>query len=191
MQRREDLLVHGLYRDGPDVVVAARFQDPFGVGAIGLVASDVRSDVMRRKKHHAVAELVNLAGPVMGGSAGFHDHGRRWLLGHEGQELVSPRAFPANDVAGSLRDRYLEHGLCHIHGDASIVRHDGLLLCLNSSDSGTSMPTESQEESISSLPGTRSGASAPRYSRLGSLRATSHPGRNSSTPPGLRRRSAA
>jgi hypothetical protein len=32
-----------------------------------------------------------------------------------------------------------------------LVLHDGLLLCSSSTDSGTLMPTESEEESISSL----------------------------------------
>jgi hypothetical protein len=41
--------------------------------------------------------------------------------------------------------------LCQVHSDEGMVRHDGLLLlCLHSSDSGTSMPTKSQEESIPS-----------------------------------------
>jgi hypothetical protein len=51
VQRREDLLVHGLHGDGPDVLVAAHLQDALGVRAIGLVAADVGSYVMRRQKH--------------------------------------------------------------------------------------------------------------------------------------------
>jgi hypothetical protein len=69
-------------------------------------------------------------------------------------------------VTGPIGDPDLEDGLCHVYGDASIVRHDGLLLCLNSSDSGTSMPTESQEESISSMQRTRSEHSRWRPSQL-------------------------
>jgi hypothetical protein len=73
------------------------------------------------------------------------------LLGHEGQEFGSLQAFARSRVSSVVGDRNLENSLCHVHADASIVSHDGLLLLLPSSDSGTSMPIESQEESISSL----------------------------------------
>ena len=121
MQRREDLLVDALYRHRPDVIVAAGLQDALRVGTVCLVASDVGPNVVRREQHHAVAELFNLPRPVVGGSARFHDHGRRGLLRNEGQELGSREPYTARDVTGSVRDRQLENGLCHVYGDASIV----------------------------------------------------------------------
>jgi hypothetical protein len=136
---------------GPNVFVAASFQDALGVGAVGLVAADVWADVMRRKKDDAMPEALDLASPVVGRSAGLHDDGGCRLLSHEGQELSSGQTLTARHVAWSIGDPDLENSLCHVHGDTSIVRHDGLLLCLDSSDSGTSMPFESLEESISSI----------------------------------------
>jgi len=50
MERREDLLVHAFHGYGPDIFVAARLQDAFGVRAVCLVATDVGTDVMRRQK---------------------------------------------------------------------------------------------------------------------------------------------
>src|SRR5258706_13744954 len=70
-------------------------------------------------------------------------------------------------MSGSIRDRDFEDGLCDVHGDTSIVPHDGLLLCLTSSDFGTLMPTKPQEESISSLELTNSAPPPnPRLSQL-------------------------
>jgi hypothetical protein len=151
MERGERLLVHRLDGYGPDVFVTTGFQGSLGVGAVGFIAANVGTDVVRRKKHDAMPEAVDLAAPVVGGSAGLHHDSGGRLLGREGEELSSRQTLTARHVAGPIGDSDLEHSLGHVYGDASIVRHDGLLHCLNSSDSGTSMPTESQEESISSM----------------------------------------
>jgi len=157
VERGKHLLPNRLDGYGPDVFVAASFQDALGVGAVGLVAADVWADVVRRKKDDAMPEALDLPSPVVGRSAGLHDDGGCRLLGHEGEELSSGQTLTAQHVAWSIGDPDLENSLCHVHGDASIVRHDGLLLCLDSSDSGTSMPTESQEKSISSMQQTSHG----------------------------------
>jgi hypothetical protein len=128
MERGEDLLIHGLYRHGPNVLIATGLQEALGIRAVGLVAPDVGTDVVRRQKHDSVAQRLDLASPVVCGSARFHDHGRCRLLRHEGQKLAARQPFPPDHVAGSVRDRQLKNSLCHVDGDASIVRHDGLLL---------------------------------------------------------------
>src|SRR6266849_10449984 len=183
MERVEDLLIYRLDGYRPDVFVTARFQDALRVRAVGLVASDVGTHVVRRKKDDAMSEALDLASPVVGGSAGLHDDGGGRLLGHEGEELSSRQTLPTGHVARPIGDPDLEDGLCHVYGDASIVRHDGLLLCLNSSDSGTSMPTESQEESISSMKLTKL-AQARDGRGLCSLSRCSTDMRRSGTPTG-------
>jgi hypothetical protein len=56
------------------------------------------------------------------------------------------------------RDRDLESRLCDVHRNPGIVLHDGLLLLVKRpGDSGTSIPIESWEESISSLQRTTPG----------------------------------
>ena len=41
MKRGDGLLVHGLHRDGINLLVACRLEQRFGIGAIGLVAVPV------------------------------------------------------------------------------------------------------------------------------------------------------
>jgi hypothetical protein len=130
VERGQDLLVHGLHWNGSDIVVPARLQDALGVGAIRLVAANVGTDVVRRQQQHLVAEPLDFTRPVVSRTTRFHYHRGRRLLRQKGQELMALRTLSAADPTGPIRDRDLESGLCHIHGDASIVRHDGLLLLL-------------------------------------------------------------
>jgi hypothetical protein len=84
--------------DGSNLVVAVGLEDATRVCAVGLVAEDVGSDVLRREKNGTVAELFDLPRVEVGRSAGFHDHGGLWNLGHELEEPVtrdSPRLFDA------------------------------------------------------------------------------------------------
>ena len=73
-------------------------------------------------------------------------------------------------MPGPIGDRDLEDGLCHVDGDAVSFDMMGSSFCLASSDFGTSMPTESQEESISSL---RQTSDAPIAARRSQLKAVS------------------
>jgi len=56
VQSRQNMLADGLDRHGEDLLVAAGFQERVGIGAVGLVAEAVASDVMRRKKRDVVPE---------------------------------------------------------------------------------------------------------------------------------------
>jgi hypothetical protein len=143
VQRGQNLLGHALDRHGRDVLVAAGLQDALGIGAVGLVAADVGSDVVRREQDHVVPKSLEFPAPVVRRSAGFHDHSRGGLLCHERQELGPLQAFAPRHPPGLVGNRDLENSLCHVHGNASIVSHDGLLLCLSSNDFGTSMPVKS------------------------------------------------
>jgi hypothetical protein len=92
----------------------------------------------------------------VGRAAGLHHHRRLGKWREELEELV-PRQPPApHYTARSIRHADLEDFLCDVDRNQSIVLHDGLLLPpVPRSDFGTSMPTQSQEESISSMQLTR------------------------------------
>src|SRR5438477_3148278 len=128
MQRDDDLLADRLDGNGPDLLVAACLQEPLGVGAIGLVAPHVRSDVMWGQEHDSVTESLQLSSPVVRRAARFHHHDGPWLLGHERKEESTRKPLSPYYVTRAIRNRDLKHGLCHVHRDTSIVLHDGLLL---------------------------------------------------------------
>ena len=65
VQRGEHLLGHALDRDGVDLLVAAGLQDALGVGTVGLVPTDIGSNVVGRKQDDVVAEGLNLPCPMM------------------------------------------------------------------------------------------------------------------------------
>ena len=99
VQRREDLLRHGLDWNRPNVLVAASFQDPLGVCAVCLVAPHVRADVVRRKQKDAMSQAFDPTAPVVRGATRFHHHGGRRSLREEAQELrpgqsLVPPTFP-------------------------------------------------------------------------------------------------
>ena len=100
---------------------------------------------------------------MVGGAARLQDEHGRWQLGHRGQELVAAQAAVAVEAARAAGDSELQDGLCDVDPDEGIVHVDSSLFALTGSDSGTSMPLKSQEESIPSLqrtrPALRAGAS--------------------------------
>src|SRR5688572_27984963 len=108
MKRGEYVLIDRFHRYGADVLVAAGLEDALGIGAVGLVATDVRADVVRRKEYHPVAEGLQFPSPMLGRAARLHYHGGLRLLSHEGKELRSLRPLPPYDVARPVGDRDLE-----------------------------------------------------------------------------------
>jgi hypothetical protein len=131
VKRGQHLLIHSLHGDRMNVFVAAGLQDALGIGTISLVPSHIRTDVVRGQQDHAMAKVLNAASPEVRRTAGLHDHRRRRVVGEELQELRARQALPADDVPGAIRRRDLEDTLCHVHGDTSIVLHDGLLHALS------------------------------------------------------------
>ena len=127
VERGQRLLGHGLHRHRVDVFVAAGLEYALGVGAVGLVAANVRTDVMRWKQEHGVAERLDPTAPVVRGTARLHHHGRAGLLGEEGQEFVAAETLATRDSSRSIGDGDFEDRLCDIDRDTRIVGHDGLL----------------------------------------------------------------
>ncbi|MEX2271238.1 MAG: hypothetical protein WD690_07210 [Vicinamibacterales bacterium] len=63
-----------------NLFVPIGFQEPFRIGAVGLIAPDVRAHIMRGQQSYCMTEWLELAGPVVSRSAGLEDDRRRRLL---------------------------------------------------------------------------------------------------------------
>jgi hypothetical protein len=128
MKGGEGMLIGGLDGYGFDVFVPKGFEHALGVTAIGFVSDDVGADGMRRKKDDGVAEGLELAGPVVCGTAGLEDDGSGMTLGEEAFELRSREPMVFVDGSWRVRDGYFKDGLGEVHGDGGVMRHVGLLL---------------------------------------------------------------
>jgi hypothetical protein len=72
-------------------------------------------------------ERLELSRPVMGRPARFEDYLRRWLLREEQQKAIAGETPFVIDVARSMRDSHLKHGLCEIDGDGRMLHGDSSL----------------------------------------------------------------
>jgi len=126
-----------------DLGVAEGLDDRLAVRAVRLVATHIGAHVVWGQKHHSMAAPLQLASPVVGGAAGFHDYSGSRVRNEERQELIANGPLTPAHVTWPIRNRYLKDSLCNIDRDDGIVLHDGLLLCLDSNDFGTSMPIKS------------------------------------------------
>jgi len=138
VQSRECLLSNRLDRNGMNLLVAMSFEQTFGVGTIGLVASHVGFDIGWRQQQHLVAELTEFSSPVMRHTAGLKEDKGGFALGEKRKELLSGEPMSRGDFAWMMRDRDLEHVLCQINSDGGRISH-GLLLsvCQTTRDYGT------------------------------------------------------
>jgi len=92
MQGGEGVLFHGFDGDGMDVLVSVSLEEAFGIGSVGLVATDVGSDVLRGQKNDVVSELLELSGPVMSHAASLHDDVGGFALGEEAKQTEAAEA---------------------------------------------------------------------------------------------------
>jgi len=166
MKRRQRLLRLRLDRHGPDIIVARRLEQALGVGAIGLVADDVRPHGVRGQEHDSVAVRLRVPAPVVGRPTRFHQDRRRRRLAQ-----VPAKPSPREPMAPAhqswvLRDSYLEYGLGHVHRDRRrIHRTPPSKGSLDARRLWHTMPFKSREESIPSLerPGTNRSCRAERW----------------------------
>ena len=114
-------------RSGLDLLVALGFEEPLGVGAVGLVEGDVGTRVLWRKQQDGVPEGLELTPPVMRRAAGLHQDGCRLTLGEEAQKCVPGQTVSLGDPTRVAGDGDLEHGLRQVDRDRRIL-HLGLLL---------------------------------------------------------------
>jgi len=123
----EDLLGNRLDGDGVDVGVAVGLEDSLGIGAVGLVAGDVGSDLVGGEEDDPMAEFLDLARPEVGRAAGLHDDGGGGHLGEEGQKGLAGQAPAIGDLPRLVGHGVLEDDLCDVDADPVILVH-GLLL---------------------------------------------------------------
>jgi len=72
------LLLFSLHRNEAHARSLRRFTDGFGICRVVLLPLHERLDVDRRDQAHTMAQLANLAGPIVRACTGFHgdDTGR-------------------------------------------------------------------------------------------------------------------
>lgn len=128
MKGGEGMLIGRLDGYGLDVFVTKGLKHTLGVTAIGFVSDDVGADGVRREEDDGVTEGLELAGPVVSGTAGLEDDGSGMTLGEEAFEFGPRKTMVFVDVAGGMRDGDFKDGLSEVHGDGSVMRHVGLLL---------------------------------------------------------------
>jgi hypothetical protein len=85
----------------------------------------------------------------------------------KGRNWLAAQAAVAVEAAGAAGNSQLQDGLCDVDPNESIVHVDSSFIAVTSSDSGTSMPFKSQEESIPSLQRTRPGFAWSLAAELG------------------------
>ena len=108
-------------------LIAEGLEDSFGVGTIGLVAGDVGAHRVWRQEDDAVAQVLELASPMVGHAAGLHHDGRRPPRGKKRTEARPRKPMSFSDVFRTQRHRNLKDGLRDINRNGRIL-HGGLLL---------------------------------------------------------------
>src|SRR5690606_23058405 len=73
MQGLQTLLAGRLNRNGINLAAARGFQQPRGIGAVGLVAPHVGPDVPRRQRAHPSPSGLTAPGQMVGAAAGLYD----------------------------------------------------------------------------------------------------------------------
>jgi hypothetical protein len=101
-----------------------RFEQARGVGAVGLVAQDVRLDLRGRQQNRPVPEAHDRAAPEVGGAAGLHHDLDRLVQGQELQQLPTRQAPPLEDPAVRIGRQDLEDVLREVDGDRGSLVHD-------------------------------------------------------------------
>src|SRR5437868_5362422 len=102
--------------------------DRLGVGGIVLVTLDVGLHVFCWHQPHPVAELRELARPIMSRGAGLHaDEARRQRF-EERQHLATPESLPDNDRLVGVDAVDLKHVLGDIQPDRGNLHLDGSLM---------------------------------------------------------------
>jgi hypothetical protein len=96
----------------------------------------------------------------------LHDHCRLRPIHEECERVLSRHTVALVYFAGAMGDRDLKDGLCQVYGDGRIVTHEMAPFMPSQRDSGTSMPIQSREESISSMQLTGRGGLVWRASQL-------------------------
>ncbi|OWK25576.1 hypothetical protein AJ87_08850 [Rhizobium yanglingense] len=74
------MLIGGLRLDKAHFRLTGPNDDCLGIGRFVLLPLHERAHILRRDQLDCMAPLHQLARPVMGAAANFHNNKRRWLL---------------------------------------------------------------------------------------------------------------
>lgn len=129
VQHKHRLLVHCLDRHEAHRGPRHCFANRLGIGSVVLVALDVGLHIARRHQSHFVAELDQLACPMMGGRAGLHTNQARPDSSKELQDLAALQLSANDNLAGITDGMDLEHRLRDVQSDCANLLHGRLLSC--------------------------------------------------------------
>ena len=128
MLHQPALSLSRLDRDEPHGWAPDRFADRLSVGGIVLVALDVGLYILRRHHLNLVAQLRQLARPIMCRGAGFHaDEAWRQRF-EERNYLATAKLLSDDDFLGSVNAVNLEHVLGDIQTDRGDLHVEGSLM---------------------------------------------------------------
>src|SRR3954464_2161701 len=101
--------------------------DRFGIGHVVLLALDERLDVRRRDETDRMAELGDLAAPVVGAATGLHGHRAGRERGQEREELAAAQLLAKDHRARAVSPMELKDVLGEIEADGANLVHERLL----------------------------------------------------------------
>ena len=75
------------------ISISGRFEQSSGIGSVGLAASYIGAYILRRQQSHLHAARIEIACPVVGRAARFHDDTLNRAVGEEALELSTGQAM--------------------------------------------------------------------------------------------------
>jgi hypothetical protein len=133
VQRKRCLLLGSFDRHEAHVRPRHRLADCLGIVAVVLVGLHVRLDELRRHEPHLVAQLDELARPVMRAATGLHPDQAGRQVGEELQHLAAFELLAQHRFPALAHPVDLEHALCQIDTHCRNL-HDGRPLSVKWSD---------------------------------------------------------
>jgi hypothetical protein len=124
VQRKRCLLLGRLGRHEAHGRPRDRLANRLGIVAVVLVGLHVRLDELRRHEPHFVAQLDELARPVVRAAAGFHPDQAGWQVAKELQHLAAFELLTQHCSPALAHPVDLKHALCQIDTHCRNL-HDG------------------------------------------------------------------
>src|SRR4051794_20580730 len=101
--------------------------DRLSIGHVVLLPFDERLHVSRRDQLHRVAELGDLAPPIVSARAGLQGHRAGWKRGQERKELAAAQPLAKDHRARAVSSVQLKDVLGEIEADGAHLVHGRLL----------------------------------------------------------------
>src|SRR5215813_13383309 len=121
------LLLFGLDWNEAHARPLRRFTDGLCIGGIVLLPLDEPLDVDRRDQAHLMAQLSDLARPLVRTGTGFHRYHAPGLRCQETEKLHASDALAKEHIPGTIRSMHLEHVLRDVQTDRGNLLHGRLL----------------------------------------------------------------